>query len=38
MFSLNLKPAHKAVKAYYDELQNLGQLDFGLVPKLRLGT
>ena len=28
MFSLNLKPAHQAVKAYYDELHNLGQLDF----------
>ena len=28
MFSLNLKPAHQVVKADYDELQNLGQLDF----------
>jgi predicted helicase len=28
MFSLNLKPAHQVVKAYYDELQNLGRLDF----------
>ena len=28
MFSLNLKPAHQVVKAYYDELQNLGDLDF----------
>ncbi len=28
MFSLNLKPAHQAVKAYYDELQTLGHLDF----------
>ena len=28
MPTLNLKPAHKAVKAYYDELQALGHLNF----------
>jgi hypothetical protein len=28
MFTLNLKPNHKAVQAYYDELHTLGQLNF----------
>jgi predicted helicase len=28
MFALNLKPVHKAVQAYYDELQTLGRLNF----------
>ncbi len=38
MPALNLKPAHKAVKAYFDELQAVAHLDFfPLVPKLHLG-
>ena len=28
MFTLNLKPAHKAVQAYYEELRTLGHLNF----------
>jgi hypothetical protein len=28
MFTLNLKPAHKAVQAYYEELHTLGHLNF----------
>jgi hypothetical protein len=28
MFSLNLKPTHQAVKAYYHELGSLANLDF----------
>ena len=28
MSALNLKPAHKAVKAYFDELQAVAHLDF----------
>jgi hypothetical protein len=36
MLTLNLKPAHKAVKAYLDELPLVPK--FPLVPKLHLGT